>query len=108
MTNFIPIAFIDGITLSQFINDIDRFNEPIVYDVICHTKNSSFAVTFGYYQHNIYDEGTYTSALYKKACKANIVSVFCHDNYSVNVDGKPAKNYIILVEYQQPSNTGSN
>lgn len=49
MTNFIPIAFIDGTTLSQFINDIDRFNEPIIYDIICHIKNSGFAVTFGYF-----------------------------------------------------------
>ena len=38
------------------------------------------------------------STLYEKACKTHVVSAFYRDNYTVNINGKPAKNYIILVE----------
>lgn len=98
MTDFNPIAFITGITLSRFINDIDRFDELILYDVICHNEKNRFAITFGYYHHELCSEGSYTSTLYEKACKTRIISAFSRDNYTVNINGKPAKNYVILVE----------
>lgn len=98
MASFNTIAFITGIALSRFINDIDRFDELILYDVVCHNEKNRFAITFGYYHHELCSEGSYTSTLYEKARKTHVVSAFCRDNYTVNINGKPAKNYIILVE----------
>ena len=98
MTNFVPIAFITGITLSRFINDVDRFNELIIYDIVCHNEKSRFSVTFGYYHHELCSEGSYTSVLYEKTCEVYVVSAFYCDNYTVNISGRSAKNYIIFVE----------
>ena len=102
MTDFNPIAFFTGIMLSRFINDVDRFDELILYDIICHNEKNRFAITFGYYHHELCSEGSYMSTLYEKACKTHVVSAFYRDNYTVNINGKPAKNYIILVELSQP------
>lgn len=85
MSKFKTITFTPGITLGQFINSIEHFDTPILYDISCHNAKNRFSVTFGYHQHKLCSEGSYTSALYTKACNTHITNIVCRSNYTTNI-----------------------